>query len=774
MPSYWTVEAEFAGRGNGWSDISSDVLVGDLTARYGNLGTRPTDLVAGAGTLSLTLDNSQFNSAGKIGYYSPQHTNKRAGFGTGIGVRLSVAVPGYTRHYKFVGTIDAIQPIAGINGPRRTALTITDWLDYASRAKVNALGVQLEKRSDQLFAMLVASLPVQPRAVQIGTGVDVYPFAFDNVQDESRTVLTELSRLARSEGGRIYLRGDDVQGGTLVFEPRAARIVSSSNVDTFTDAELHGLGSPVSRSQIINRAIAVTNQRRLGATNTEVIYDSVTRIGVPAGTPLDLFAPYRDPTSDGVERISALDVTEPVAGTDYTANVAEDGTGADITGLVLVDVGDDGNGAHVAIVNNAGVKAWVWFRIKGRPLVTYRTTVSEAQDDASLANQGEQSITIDMPYQSDAAVAYEVARHTIRLFAQPNPSPTAEFLIGEDELALLDRVLRREVGDRIGLTEEVTGLGTRGYFIASVEVQLLAAAVAVRWTLQPADQGNYWRNNVQGAGNVCLMIVAPGNLIGHADVPHADRFHSDIPHGDAPHGDGEHSDVPHADLGHADHSDVASPHQDVAHQDDPFDDVPHSDVTHVDAGTPHYDRVHADAPHYDTVHTNVAHDDTPHTDQAHDDTPAASYVHDDHQDKTVHYDGSTSNLSFHNDHYDGALGGYHGDSVHVDSPHFDVAHFDSGPHVDNAHVDTPHGDGVHGDDTHEDQPPTHQDVGHQDTPHLDDVHDDAPHGDHSDTAHVDSEHADVVHVDALHLDTPHGDVVHVDVVHQDAPHIDEG
>jgi len=770
MMWWWTIEGEFNGRGNGWTDWSADVMAEELTARYGVLGTRPTDLVAGAGMLSFALDNSTGNSAGILGYYSPAHARCRPGFATGIGVRLSVQVPGYPRHYKWVGTIEAITPIAGVYGRRITEVTCTDWIDYASRTKVNALGVQLEKRSDQLFALLVSSVPIQPRAVQVGTAVDVYPFAFDNLEDESRTVLTEMARLAKSEGGRIYLRGDNVQGGTLVFEPRAARVVSQSNVDTFPDTELTGLDAPRSRAQIINRALAVTNQRRLGATNTEVLYDSTSRIGVDIGQ-LKLFAPYRDPTME-VERISAVDVQTPTAAAgDISATVNEDGTGGDVTGSITITAGDEGNGAHVLITNAGSGKAWVWFRIRGRPLVTYRTTVAEAEDADSILNQGESAVTMEMPYQSDPAVALQVARHTIRMFGQPTAAPVIQFLIGGDEPALADRVLRREVGDRVGISEEVTGIGARGYFINAIDLTLReGVALAVSWTLQPADQGNYWRNNLQGAGNVSLMIVAPGNLIGHSDIAHADGTHVDVAHADIIHADTAGHGDSHSDFAHGDHVDAAAPHQDAPHIDDAHDDVAHGDTPHADASTPHYDRAHLDDAHYD-AHGDTPHNDQPHAD-SHGDVGHQDHTHADHQD--IIHDDAILPPTQHVDHFDtGIPPGFHQDSVHVDTAHGDDAHQDSGPHVDSAFGDV-HGDFAHGDDTHEDVPAAHGDTPFTDVAFQDDPHDDTAHVDHSDTAHIDSLHQDTHADSAAHTDTPHSDYPHVDVAHTDTPHLDEG
>jgi hypothetical protein len=81
-------EIELLGIGNGWTDVSVDVM-GEDDLDYGLPGYSPRDRVAKTGEHQFNLDNSARNSVGLEGAYSPDHVNCRAGFAEGIRVRYS-------------------------------------------------------------------------------------------------------------------------------------------------------------------------------------------------------------------------------------------------------------------------------------------------------------------------------------------------------------------------------------------------------------------------------------------------------------------------------------------------------------------------------------------------------------------------------------------------------------------------------------------------------------------------------------------------------------
>lgn len=735
----WNVQMELSGRSKGWTDVTSDVRWADgVVGEYGLSGNRPDDLVANSGTLSLSLDNSTRNSGGLVGYYSPGHSNCRSGFDVGVGVRVVYKSTGAPARYKWVGIVDAITPVANIYGQLVTRISAVDWMDYAAMTTVTGLSIQLNQLSSALFSSLIATVPVQPRALEVQTGKDTYPYAFDDVATERRTVLTEIARLCQSGRDRCFIKGDTKQGGTLTFESRATRAYGLTNVDTFQETSLAGLAAVTDRSQIINRAQAVVVPRRVDAAATTVLYKSERPIKVPPNSTQEIFAPYRDPSSEA-ERVGGTAIVAPVATTDYTANSEEDGTGTSLTANVSVSAVDEGNGARTTITTTATVDTWVTLQIRGKGVYAYRSTVLENKDTTSIALHGERAMTIDMPYQSDTAVAEQVAQYTVVLNKNTRIAPTLEIRAHDTQQALMNRALAREISDRIGVVETVTGTTTTrgettitiGYFINRIRFAITPRILTVTWSLQPADANNYWRLGVAGATEVDSALVAFGQILGHADITHEDT-HTDTAHGDTAHGDVEHGDVTHVDQSGSTHDDIAASHTDSAHSDSTTAhvDVDHEDVPHEDS---HADAAHGDAAHDDTEHTDVEYQDI---------------VHGDHDDGAVV------------DHDDG---GFHADGGHEDQPLTDEAYQDT-PYGDTAHVDTAH------DDSHSDV--EHTDVAHEDTAYS---HTDVSHGDTtvSHTDHDDATHGDITEVNIAHTDDAHADTAHVDT-HADVEHTDEG
>jgi hypothetical protein len=244
-----------------WTVCTDVLLSTGLSLAYGLEGNALTDRVAGAGTMTFALDNSEQNSTAKIGYYSPGHANCRSGFGLGLGVRIrfvSTLVPVY---YKWRGVIDQITPTPGLLLDRRTRVVCVDWMDEAAKSTVRGLSVQTAQRSDQLFNKIVAAMIKQPAAKEVGYGMEQYAYAFDGSRDEGLSVLTEFQKLANSELGFVYTKGDTVQGGTLTFEDRRKRGIVTSSVLTLTS--LNELPATRKRDQITNRVLVTVHPRRV-------------------------------------------------------------------------------------------------------------------------------------------------------------------------------------------------------------------------------------------------------------------------------------------------------------------------------------------------------------------------------------------------------------------------------------------------------------------------------------------------------------------------------
>lgn len=618
---------------------------------------------------------------------------------------------------RFRGRIDSIDPAPGIFERRTVHIEAVDWMDDAARAKVSGIPVQLQKRADEIFEELIASVPFEPDGLEIDESPDTYAYAMDSAQDEKSTVLSQLQKLALSEFGLIYQKAD----GTVVFESRTRRATSEGIVETFADVSaLTGFASSVARDDAPSRVQMITHPRKVDASNESVLFRLDNPLQIGAKSSVTILGPYRDPNQEA-ERVGGTDMQTPVAYTDYEANSQSDGGGTDVTGNVTLTPSFGGNGARVLIANNGSSTAWLTLlQLRGRGIYDYQNIVLEAEDEDAQINVGT-TVSADMPFQDNAALGAELALWILNLYSDiENLAESATVFIPRYDEALADRVLSREISDRIDIVEQMTGFEaeeTGGHFIQNVSLTIDARDnVSVTWGLAPANRQQFWLLEIPGRSELDeTAVLGFGLVVGHTDVSHADT-HSDSDHADVPHTDehgDEHSDSAHIDTEHTDtHEDTA--HADTAHVDD-HEDLAHTDVNHRDR---HSDVAYVDTPHIDSPHVD-AHGDVPHNDYTQQEAPYEHY-----------------------------------DEAHIDA-HTDINYTDV--HTDSAHSDT-HNDVLHQDVAHEDE---HDDVAHADTLHGD-THGDGEHGDaeHGDGAHTDS------HVDFYHQDTPHGDD-HADTEHGD-------
>lgn len=659
-----------------------------------------TDCVADAGQLTFQLNNTRHNSAGLVGYYSPDHTNCRAGFRDSIWVRVRHVI-GATTVVRFTGLLDSIRPVPGTKGPQLVSCQAVGWLDLAASTRLSNLPVQVNKRGDEIFQTLIDSAPSVslPRGVEKSTSYDTYPYALDRTRDEQTTLREELYRLALSGLDKIWERGN----GVLVYEPRTVRFGLSTDRDTFTDH--HGFEADRSRSSIVNKAQFTVNPRVIGAADS-VLFSLSTPMQLPIGATVHVLGPWTDSNNPDV-RVGAVTLTTLVAGTDYVVNAASDGSETDLTSLTTVTQGLSGNATDFGItVSGSGSATSAWLTVlrqRGTPLLVYGSPVLEQEDASSVAAVGTRPVSVNMPYQSSLTLGLEAAQYVvfIRKASQTEISGFTRVVSVSDATEVL-RSLQREIGDRIGIEDSVTGV-TKSFFIESIRESIQDGFLTTRWELSPVDSATYWYLDTVGASELEETTVPGfGYVVGHTDIAavslHTDVAHSDVAHSDT-HTDSAHSDVTESHGDGASHGDSASSHDDVAHSDNAFGDVAHDDS------------------HGDTDHTDVAHDDY-HSDSPFGDSPY--YYPPEYHVDVVHED------------------------THEDTAFSDVAHDDS--HGDTEHTDASHGDVSHSDVTvshadsssHSDHAASHTDVAHGDVSHSDSAHSDVAHGDvHTDVAHGD-------------------------------------
>jgi hypothetical protein len=513
------MQCELAGAGAGWTDITSDTRIGvqPLQIEYGIVGSGPLDRVASTGVMTWAMDNSAGNSGGVVGYYTPGHTNARAGWDIGIGVRCKLTYSG-TDYYKGVGTLIAVVPDAGQYQRQAVSCTAVDWMDEAARTRIRGIGIQTNQRSDQIIDTVVTnSVTRQPPARSLNTGQSTFAIALDNMFDTESPVLAALADTTLSELGYLYVKGGTT-GGVLKFEDRHARPKFGAAVGSF-DETMVSLDVTRSRADIINRVYVVVHPRTT-AGSASVLYELTTTDSVPevaAGVTIQITAPFREASIKSY-RVAGTSVITPVSGTDWIANTASDGSGSVITSDVAVTLATTAaNAVTFNIVNNGAVTAYLTtLQVRGTEVADISDTVMAASDSTSATTYGEIDSRVDMKYESNAGeFASNIAEWILNTYKDPRYVIQQMSIVGNTSAYLMAQALAREPGDKITLAESMTGIvetggsgAEIGYFINGCRFSVGGGGIIrVSWILSPAEQQNFWILQQVGASELGISTV---------------------------------------------------------------------------------------------------------------------------------------------------------------------------------------------------------------------------------------------------------------------------
>jgi hypothetical protein len=440
-----------------WTSVKEDtVLVVPVEWSGGATSSDPVGVrIAGTGVLSFALDNSSSNSGGLQGYYSPGHTNCRAGFARGTKVRVSLTSGGTTRYWKFK-IVDAI-PMPGIYRERYTSVTAVDYINELASRRVERIPVQTNVTSDTLYQALIDNLPAAPDNTDFGVGVDTFLYAFHDIQDERSTAYSVAQKVALSGLEYFYLTGDATDGETLVSESRHARLVRTTDEATFSNTMV----DMAYRQSIIYNIVRATVHPAYLDTSPETILATLQReIQIGAGATLDpIIFRYRDP--DGASsRIAGLDMQTPVAGTDYNMSTYSGGTGNDLNANLSLTVDFGGNSASVTPENTGGTRGFInTLNLRGRGLYLYDPIDVVAEDSTSITANGPNELSLNLAYCSNPSVGQDFVDWLLSIWKDPQAPDEIESItfVANRNSTFMGYGCSLDVGSRVVISETVGG-----------------------------------------------------------------------------------------------------------------------------------------------------------------------------------------------------------------------------------------------------------------------------------------------------------------------------
>lgn len=479
-----------------WTDITPHVRTATpIQTRTGIAGNGPSDNVASTGSINFVLDNG-YRDTSAIGYYTPGHPLVRDGWGIGTPLRLSFEF-GVLTYYEFLGRLATVTPLAGYQFGREADCMGTDWIDVAASTPLSALAAQLNQPSGYVAkCVLDQAQGRSPARVDIHAGARTWPFAIESGESERDTILTELSRIASSERGFFYIRGDNTRGGLFKFEEYGARI--DHPILAEIDNTMRGLEVKYALDALVNIVRVTYNPRAVDAAPVTLYSLEISQHEEPLlpGEVRVFEGGYVDPTNQA-QRVGGTDLDPIVIGTNIALNAAADGSGASMNAdLVIVSQVLGGNSYRLEVRNDhATDTGYLWltategFRITGLGIYHYQPVTIERRDNDSVRERGPRVLEINLGYESDGAVAAEVAEYYLELYGVEQPIPSSLEIVGNTSSTMMRYALGLQPGDKISLGEPMTGLSPAWSYFIVHEKRLEYTAQAVlsaAFTLAPA------------------------------------------------------------------------------------------------------------------------------------------------------------------------------------------------------------------------------------------------------------------------------------------------
>lgn len=508
-----TIEAKFDG--TNWTDISSDI-VGGFEGDYGLFGNTPFDRVGSPGTLKFALDNSQYNSAGLLGYYSPGHANCRSGFTGGLEVRVTFTLDG-RKKTKWTGRVlveDGIEIIPGKYGEKKTVVTAKDWMEQAASEEINGIAYATDKTIMQGVALLLAEMTIQPHGTtDYRTGDSTFNTLFDTTR-QSTTAMAEFGKMAQSEQGYIYLtrNGLRVEGRntrnsektdldeypksrdlldtlinesdeTIVNEAGDIIVISEATEAIFSDTQIKL--SISTGKNFYNNARFRAYPREVDAAATTILYSLKSPMFLEAGASAVITGSYSDPSSKAT-RVSGIEMVTPVATTHYQMYANSDGTGTDLTANLTVTPSFGTGGFKHTVENTGATDGYITkFEAVGKGVYIYDPVEYYVEDaDSITANGKTNCLVVDMKYQDDPIVSNRWADIAILQHKTIRTNAEEMTMVANKSAEYLSAFLYLEPGDRVRVAETVSGVYS-DYYIHKVAFSVgYGGIVTFTWLLR--------------------------------------------------------------------------------------------------------------------------------------------------------------------------------------------------------------------------------------------------------------------------------------------------
>jgi len=498
----WTVAVDL-NADEDFADANEDLSAYVLAAEWQIGFVEPYQVIARDSSLRLTLRNSDKR-------FSPENASSALypNFTRGRALRIQSTFQAVTRTM-ILGWLGPIRPEPDTRGARRTEVEGEGYFTRAMRAEI-ALPVQQSKTADQVIDAILQNSILYPPGFggrwllgeaghsELGENTilgaltdylnaETGKTTFDYIGDQWSRGVSVYGAL-RDTAGREYGRLFVDRAGTVRFWNRHHFLVNLTVAAIFTDS-MSGIEYTYG-DDLVNIAKVRARPRKVGA-SPETLGQIDQAVKINALSTAQVTFRYGDQTSGA--KIAGQNALAPVAGTDFTANSAEDGSGTDYTGSVSAAITkEQAASCTVTFTSTAVVPVWIQSgaKVRGTRVTDWGEIEKVVQDDTSVAAYDRQVFNYE--HEMDNA---DDAEGLAYLFVAERKNPRGVVrsmtLDARRSDALMTQCLTRTIGDRITITESQTGVSA-DYFIIGERHQVEAKQYVVTWYLEPAIIHAFW------------------------------------------------------------------------------------------------------------------------------------------------------------------------------------------------------------------------------------------------------------------------------------------
>jgi hypothetical protein len=458
-----------------WTEIGQYV-VSDVTGYYGIEGTKTPDLVAVVGQISLQLNNA-------TGKFSPDGDGSPLfGWRKGIPYRVMIKYQGSIR-VVFIGRLRDIEfDNEPLLGERRVSITVTDWMGVASTHPLHKAVILTQQYLHTAVANLLALIPIQPYATQVGTGTFLFPTFLDSVTKDTKPI-TEFQKLAMSEYAPIYVKKE----GTLVAENRLARngLVPIANVtvtggfllkedgglllqensdeilvDDTTPALLDAMQTLEVHhgSEMVNSIQVRANPRRAD-TSLEILFSLDQPMPLQSSKTMTFSAYFKDPRGGGTP-INGTNIQTPVLTTDYLVFQNSDGTGTNYTASAVVTAVVYSDHVDFSVYLATATAYLTKCNIRGWGIYRDNPITQVIEDEDSINEYGTFEENLDQDYKANLEQGKQEARSILADRKQPKTDLKGAHYTANTNEFLMNAFLGLDIGSAVNVYNEKHGIDT--------------------------------------------------------------------------------------------------------------------------------------------------------------------------------------------------------------------------------------------------------------------------------------------------------------------------